>query len=269
MTGSGAPAPAPDATAGVGGARTDACPADLADPADLVGPADLVDAAPGAGEAARLGSIALPALESEPGGGAASSPNPNGPGTFPLPASVILAAASPPVGHQLTRMRALLRKGYRGTLADTFKGRENGVGFLRFCLAMSVVVSHTRVLGFGGPDLLGGTFRNQQALGGLAVAGFFVLSGMLITRSARRTNFFRYAWHRCLRIFPGLWVCLAVTAFVVAPLLAVRQNGSLQGFWNGASRPGGPVHYVSANMWSGVQQYGIRDLLVQSTPWAG
>jgi peptidoglycan/LPS O-acetylase OafA/YrhL len=132
---------------------------------------------------------------------------------------------------------------------------------------MSVVVSHTRVLGFGGADLFGSTFRNQQALGGLAVAGFFVLSGMLITRSARRTKFLRYAWHRCLRIFPGLWVCLAVTAFAVAPLLAMRQNGSLRGFWTEASRPGGPVHYVSANMWSGVQQYGIRDLLVQTTPW--
>ena len=157
-------------------------------------------------------------------------------------------------------------KGYRGSLGEVFSGRDNGVGFLRFSLAMSVVVSHSGILGFGRPDLLGGWFRNQQALGGLAVAGFFVLSGMLITRSARRTGFWRYCWHRALRIFPGLWVCLAVTAFAVAPAVAVHEWGSLHGFW-AQGRGGGPFGYVHKNMWTGVRQGGIHDLLATSTPW--
>ena len=73
----------------------------------------------------------------------------------------------------------------------------------------------------------------QTNIGTLAVFGFFVLSGLLITRSARRAGVGRYCWHRALRIFPGLWVCLLVTAFVVAPLVALREHGTLDGFWTG------------------------------------
>ena len=36
-----------------------------------------------------------------------------------------------------------------------------------------------------------------------------------------------YAWRRFLRIFPGLWVCLLVTAFVLAPTV-----GALRGGWS-------------------------------------
>jgi peptidoglycan/LPS O-acetylase OafA/YrhL len=157
------------------------------------------------------------------------------------------------------------RKGYRGTLAEVFSGRENGVGLLRFSLALSVIITHSGILGFNRGDLFGGVFRNQQAVGGLAVAGFFVLSGMLITRSARRTGFLRYCWHRALRIFPALWVCLIVTAFVVAPLIALHERGSLNGFWTEAD--GGPFGYVHLNMWTGIRQGGIHNLLVGTTPW--
>lgn len=166
-----------------------------------------------------------------------------------------------------TRLPSWTRKGYRGTLAEVFSGRENGVGFLRFSLAMSVVITHSGILGFNRGDLFGGVFRNQQAVGGLAVAGFFVLSGMLITRSARRTGFVRYGWHRALRIFPALWVCLIVTAFVVAPLIALHERGSLNGFWTEAGGAGGPFGYVHLNMWTGVRQGGIHNLLVSTTPW--
>ncbi|NUR60987.1 MAG: acyltransferase [Catenulispora sp.] len=171
---------------------------------------------------------------------------------------------SGPVAGTGTRLPAWTRVGYRGTLAEVFSGRDNGVGFLRFALAMSVVVSHSGILGFGRPDLLGEQFRNQQALGGLAVAGFFILSGMLITRSARRTTFGRFCWHRALRIFPGLWVCLAVTAFGVAPLIAYHEWGTLHGFF---ARDSGPFGYVSNNMWTGIRQSGIHDLLASTTPW--
>lgn len=163
------------------------------------------------------------------------------------------------------RLPTWTRAGYRGPLAEALSGRANGVGFLRFALAMSVVVSHTGILGFGRPDLLGQRFRNQQALGGLAVAGFFILSGMLITRSARRTGFWRYCWHRALRIFPGLWVCLAVTAFGVAPLIAYHKWGSLHGFW--APGDNGPFGYVRNNMWTGVRPSVVHDLFAATTPW--
>ena len=48
--------------------------------------------------------------------------------------------------------------------------------------------------------------------GQMAVDAFFVLSGFLIAGSLkRRASPWRYAAHRALRIFPGLWVMLGVT----------------------------------------------------------
>jgi peptidoglycan/LPS O-acetylase OafA/YrhL len=160
------------------------------------------------------------------------------------------------------RLPAPLRS--KGTLADVFSGRDNAIGFLRLMLASAVVLHHSKPLGFGEPDLGFNLFRGQTAVGTLAVYGFFVLSGLLITRSAQRTSVVRYAWHRCLRILPALWVCLIVTAFVVAPLVALREHGTLRGFFAG---PQGPFQYVMGNWLTGVQQWGIHDLLQQTTPW--
>lgn len=167
----------------------------------------------------------------------------------------------------LTRFRARplpapLRS--RGTLAEVYSGRDNAIGFLRLMLASAVVLHHAKPLGYGEPDLGFTLFRGQTAVGTLAVYGFFVLSGMLITRSAQRASIIRYCWHRCLRILPGLWVCLIVTAFVVAPLIALRERGTLQGFFSG---PQGPFQYVMNNWFTGVRQWGIHDLLQSTTPW--
>ncbi|SCF14941.1 acyltransferase family protein [Micromonospora chokoriensis] len=160
---------------------------------------------------------------------------------------------------------ALIRS--RGTLADLLSGRSNGIGLIRLCLAVGVVLSHSKPLGFGANDLGYHLTGRQTNVGTMAVYGFFVLSGLLITRSARRTGLIRYAWHRALRIFPGLWVCLLITALVVAPLVALREHGSTDGFFDNAWEPGGPLAYLQANWWTGVRQYGIHDLLRDTTPW--
>jgi peptidoglycan/LPS O-acetylase OafA/YrhL len=151
-----------------------------------------------------------------------------------------------------------------GTMAELYSGRDNGIGFIRLMLAVCVVLSHSKPLGFGAQDLGYYVFNRQTNVGTLAVYGFFVLSGLLITRSARRTSISRYAWHRALRILPGLWVCLLVTALVLAPLVALREHGNLNGFWHG---PGGPFDYIWANMWTGLRQFGIHDLFANTTPW--
>ncbi|MEV4508534.1 acyltransferase [Dactylosporangium sp. NPDC049525] len=160
--------------------------------------------------------------------------------------------------------RSKARHGRRpATLGQLYAGRDNGIGAIRLGLAVVVVFTHGTSLGFGWEDLGESLFRNQTNTGTLAVFGFFVLSGMLITRSAARTSLGRFAWHRMLRILPGLWVCLLVTAFAVAPLVALRQWGTLDGFWSG---PKGPLQYVTGNWFTGVRQYGIHDLFA-STPW--
>ncbi|MBS2962027.1 acyltransferase [Actinocrinis puniceicyclus] len=145
------------------------------------------------------------------------------------------------------------------TLATDSAGRRNSIGFLRLTFASAVVVSHSRVLGFGQLDPGEASTRHQTDLGKLAVFGFFVLSGYLISGSAVRIGLGRYLWHRFLRIFPGLWVCLLLLAFVMAPLVCLHERGSLSGFW---VHPGGPFDFVRANWWTGLRQLGISDLRV-------
>ena len=152
----------------------------------------------------------------------------------------------------------------RGSLADLYKGHDNGIGLLRLILAVAVVFSHSKPLGFGQQDLGYYLFGRQTNVGTLAVYGFFVLSGMLITRSARRSSLGRYAWHRGLRIMPALWVCLLVSAVVLAPLVTLRENGNLDGFWSG---PNGPFDYFRANMWTGLRQFGIHEIFEHTTPY--
>lgn len=97
-------------------------------------------------------------------------------------------------------------------LADRYSPRANALGFLRLCLALTVLVGHAWPLGTGRPTPGLRLSHGQADVGTLAVDGFFVLSGFLVTASAARLGSVRFAWHRGLRIFPGLWVCLLVTA---------------------------------------------------------
>ncbi|MGW4462505.1 acyltransferase family protein [Micromonospora sp. NPDC004704] len=144
-------------------------------------------------------------------------------------------------------------------LGKAYAGRANSFGFLRLAFALAVVLSHSAALGFGRP------FLQRIDIGALAVAGFFVVSGFLITRSARRGSIPRFLWHRALRIWPGLWVCLLFTGLVVAPVLYHQRHGTLDGLWR---TPGvGVVDYLKLNWWGGLRQLGISDLLVGDTPY--
>jgi peptidoglycan/LPS O-acetylase OafA/YrhL len=108
------------------------------------------------------------------------------------------------------------RRGPAHTLASTFSARHNSLAMMRLGLAASVAVAHALDIGFGWQPRLGTTNVSD-----LAVDGFFVLSGFLVTRSLLRLRSVkRYAWHRFLRIMPGFWVCLLVTAVVFAPVAA-------------------------------------------------
>lgn len=60
------------------------------------------------------------------------------------------------------------------------------------------------------------------------VDGFFAVSGFLITRSwLQRPHLRQYWFARFLRIFPGLWVCVLVTAFVIAPITGAIKHWSV------------------------------------------
>src|SRR4051812_41239689 len=115
---------------------------------------------------------------------------------FPAPDSAVHYHTFVPVAlsDQIDRLRAPLP-----VVADVFRPRHNAIGLLRLAFALVVVVSHCWPLGRGEPDPLTGASHGQTDVGAMAVAGFFVLSGLLVTRSALRCSPARFAWHRALR----------------------------------------------------------------------
>lgn len=93
--------------------------------------------------------------------------------------------------------------------------KRNGLNLLRLVLASGVILYHAfRLSGTQIPD-----GRVEQALENIWVDGFFVVSGFLITGSRiRRPHVRAYLRNRLLRLYPAFFVCLIVTAFVLAPL---------------------------------------------------
>ncbi|MEW2414326.1 acyltransferase [Streptomyces sp. NPDC046866] len=146
----------------------------------------------------------------------------------------------------------------QGSVAELFSGRDNSLGLLRLVLASAVVLSHARILGFGQREFGHHFTGGQTDMGKVSVIGFFVLSGILVTRSGNRLPVGRFLWHRALRLLPGLWVCLLVTACAVAPFLYWRAHGSLSGFWEHES---GPLDYLRNNVAIRVHQWGISGVL--------
>lgn len=151
-----------------------------------------------------------------------------------------------------------------GSIAAVLTGKRNAFGFLRFFLASLVLFDHMWLLGGYGEDPMWLWTRGQDSSGGIAVAGFFAISGFLITKSAFRTDFVQFMWHRILRIFPAFWLLMLLTALVLGPALWWHAHGGLGGYF--ARVPGGPLGYLKANWDINVQQYGIRDLLT-GTPY--
>ncbi len=109
------------------------------------------------------------------------------------------------------------------SLGEVFDPQNNALNAWRLILATGVIVWHSW-------PLTGRTISFEpvhQLLRDGWVDGFFAVSGFLITWSwfkHRRTRDYFIA--RGLRLLPGLWVCLVVTAFVIAPIAVLIQGGS-------------------------------------------
>lgn len=133
--------------------------------------------------------------------------------------------------------------------------RANSTGCLRLCAALAVIVAHSYVIGGFGADPIS-QHSSYAGLGEIAVFTFFCISGMLVSNSyIHCESSWRYAWHRVLRILPGYWVCLAVTALVLGPLMTIAQRDTIQGYWSAQV-----WRYVAANLW-GINQWDITPLL--------
>lgn len=139
--------------------------------------------------------------------------------------------------------------------------RRNSLNMFRLILAGLVLFAHSwYIAGQGsGPSIQG------ENLGGWAVAGFFVLSGFLITRSRIRTSPGEYLLHRVARIYPAFVVVLFVTAFLFAPIALLIEQGSLSGF---LTTPITPFQYVWGNLALHIDHYAIG-VTLQTVPYPG
>ena len=145
--------------------------------------------------------------------------------------------------------------------AVPFPYRKNSLNLFRLVLAALVLLAHSwYILGRGsGPSIEG------ENMGGWAVAGFFVLSGFLITRSRIKTPPGDFLLHRVARIYPAFIVVLVVTAFVFAPIALLAQEGSLHGF---LTTPTTPFAYIWGNIGLEIHHYDIG-VTLQEVPYPG
>ena len=146
--------------------------------------------------------------------------------------------------------------GDRGSLKRFFFGRSleacidaggDNVLQLRLLAALMVIFGHS----FG---VLGGTVGAREPMHYLfpgivthitGVNFFFMISGFLITLSwLRRPDLFRFLRARFLRIWPALAVCIAVTAFVVGPLVTTLP---LHSYFVDGDSFGTPLKYFLGN----------------------
>src|SRR5688572_10135071 len=120
-------------------------------------------------------------------------------------------------------MREVRTSGGPMKVGEAFDPRNNALNALRLALAASVILWHSFPLTGRGVS----SVAIRQLLSSVGVDGFFAISGFLITASWLSHPHVRdYVVARALRILPGLYVCLVVTAFVIAPIGVAIQGGS-------------------------------------------
>lgn len=124
-------------------------------------------------------------------------------------------------------------------LVEVFDPRCNALNLFRLGLAAEVMLFHSwPITGHMPPHAA------LQLMFAVGVDGFFAISGFLISASWLRDPRLRdYLAARALRILPGLYVCLIVTAFVFAPLSVAVQGGSAAKLLQSSA----PYEYVLKN----------------------
>lgn len=111
-------------------------------------------------------------------------------------------------------------------ISDHLAGRDNNLNLIRMIAATAVLVSHAFPIALGQGTVEPLKNLTGMTLGGFAVAIFFALSGLLITRSfGRKSSLVHFTVARVLRLFPALLVVLVLTTLAGAAFtqLSVRS----------------------------------------------
>lgn len=99
-------------------------------------------------------------------------------------------------------------------------GRENNFHILRMVAATMVLVSHSFAIATGDPSKEPLRLWLGVTPGTIAVDVFFIISGLLVTQSMERhANAISFGRARFLRIWPGLFVALVFTVFLLGSCL--------------------------------------------------
>ncbi|WP_006245481.1 acyltransferase family protein [Mycolicibacterium tusciae] len=126
------------------------------------------------------------------------------------------------------------------SLGQVFDPRHNALNAWRLLLAIEVILCHS----WGVSGRVPGVAPVNQLLVCVGVDGFFAISGFLITASWLNSPHPReYLAARALRILPGFYVCLLVTAFLIAPVGVAIQGGSAANLL----MSGAPLEFVLKN----------------------
>ncbi len=125
------------------------------------------------------------------------------------------------LGHMLPLGRLLGRMRY---LSGYLAAESNSFGVVRLAMALAVLVSHSYLLARGTSSAEPLHSLTGHSLGEHAVQVFFFLSGILVAQSFDRSrSTLDFVTGRVLRIFPGLIVCVLLTALVFGPLVSMLE----------------------------------------------
>jgi peptidoglycan/LPS O-acetylase OafA/YrhL len=102
------------------------------------------------------------------------------------------------------------------SLREVISGHDNNYTLIRAILAASVIFYHSFGLTFASfVDPIDAALLPTTSLGELAVQSFFFLSGLFVTQSFfNDQNVLKFALRRVFRVWPGLFVCMVVTALL-------------------------------------------------------
>lgn len=115
------------------------------------------------------------------------------------------------------------------TIGNAWAQGRNNFNLMRLVAAWMVIYGHaSAITGVPFTDAFGWVTQLRGA-GAVAVDLFFVVSGFLIAASLQRNDVRGYLISRGLRIVPALVVCVALTAFVLGPLLTTAAH-----YWSDA-----------------------------------
>ena len=110
------------------------------------------------------------------------------------------------------------------SIAEAWAGQRNNFNLMRLVAAWLVIYGHAHAItGIPGNDGIAWLTQLRSA-GAVAVDMFFVVSGFLIAASLERNSVRGYLVSRGLRILPALLVCVALTTFVLGPLLSTAAD---------------------------------------------